>query len=238
MFWAYPATTSETWWLSSSDFQTIRTTYQAMVAYDPLRTAERVKLGYGYGETFIHGGGQKVRISYSMGEDEDLADEHVALVSQLREGHPVSFAQYVTDLWAFPLDSGTGRTSTAGHYTAATNPFTNYYVPIVAPVNGTTCIVQSSLPELKREVIKLTAVNTGTRTVTIEGRGTHGGLVYTYSTTTDMGLRPFIRPMYFFPFLRLMPGQSAILRQEQGMPWSFDAWFTCDVGMESEVIGA
>lgn len=232
--WRFPATTTHSWWLDVDDYESIDLGFSAMIAYDPLRTAERLELGHGYGEHFLHGGGQKVHIAYSMGENEDLADEHVALVSALREGKPVSFSQSLAETWAVPL-TDPDRGETALVY-PATNPFAAYD-GITNPLANDHVLIQSPLPELRREIIDIGSVNTGTATVTFTTGSTNGGLVYGYTTQEDVVLRPWIRPLYFFPFVRLIPGQRAILRQEQGMPWTFDAWFLCDIGLEQDEIG-
>ncbi len=239
--WYYPATTTEQWWLDSDDFEEINLTpssiVKALIQYDPMRTVERVKLGWGYGETFVHGGGQRVRISYSLGGDEDTFDRHMALVSTLREGREVSFAQNQIDTWAVGLAAGSfaERGDTILSYTA-TSIFTEY-ASKDDPAANTVCVVQSALPELHRELVETGTVNTGLKVVGITGRGSHTGLVYDYTLTDDVNRNPILRPQFFFPFLRLAPGQKNICRQVDGLHYEFDAWFMVDVEFEHRWIG-
>jgi hypothetical protein len=233
--WWFPASNSATWWTDPEDFEEISLgTTRGMLTYDPLRTAERLELGHGLGTHFLHGGGQRVRIQYSMGGDEDLADRHVAMVSALREGKPVSYAQETNHAWALPLDDP-DRGETVLPYLAG-NPFSDY-ATVTEAGSATRCLIQSALPELRREIVDLVSADSGANTMTIAGLGSHTGLVKSYLTTDDQDRNPWIRPVDFLPFLRLVPGQGNILRQVNGMPWAFDAWFLCDVGLEAEHIG-
>lgn len=229
--WWFPGTSEERWWESSDDYETIDLGFQVMVDYDPLRTVQRMDQGYGYGVPFVQGGGERVRISYKMGELERLADKHMALLSVLREGGAVSFSNLVATAWAVALPESLDRGDTVFAY--ETSPFTEYTA--FSPVIGAECIVQSSSPELRRELVTVSDVGGGD--VTLTGLGSHTGLVQSYLTFQDQEWRPILKPRYFFPFLRMVPGQDYPVRQINGTSWAFDAEFTIDVRMEHRYIG-
>jgi len=240
--WYFPKQSSEQWWLDPDYFQEINLlstshTLKAQIEYDPLRTTEKVNLGYGYGVTYVHGGGNRVHISYDMGGDEDAFDRHLALVSSLREGREASFSQNQSDTWAVGIaaDSFSERGDTIMNY-AATSIF-SAYASIDDPRSDTVCLVQSARPELHREIVETGSVNTGLQVFGITGRGSHTGLVYDHNDTDDVDKLPIVRPLLFFPFLRLAPGQKDICKQVNGMNYVFDAWFIVDVGLEHRYIG-
>lgn len=221
----------DVWWTDTGDIETIDLGRKSMVvSEDLLRTSKQLELGYGFIVSFDHGGGLGVRIRTSIGGDEVLAERHDALLTQLHEGRPVSFAQDSALAWAVPLESVPARGDTGLNY-ATTSPFA-LYEGIDDPTNHAVCIIQSALPQLRRELVELDAIDTGEMVVS-----TTRPLVQQYDKTDDIDRLPILRPEYFLPFLRLVPGQQGILKQKSGLGWVFDASFVVDVEREHDTIG-
>lgn len=228
----YFGPTSTTWWDTAADIETIDLLSRAVVVdFGSTRASEQAMGGDGSVNVYPRGGGLQVRIAMHIGEREDLAESLFALESHLKEGGLCSFTRDATEAWAVQVAEAVARGEAALTYL---DSIFDTYESITDPVDAAHCILQSPPPELKREIV--TVGSTALNVAQIVGRGVDAGAVYAHGQI-PAAYNPILRPTYFYPFLRLLPGQRALVTQPDGTAFRFDARFRVDVEREHAVIG-
>ncbi len=205
--------------IDTGDLETITVSAGSTICEpDPTGDASIPSSGTGKTYAVADTRGMTVRIRCALGNDSDLAESFMAMVSHAKAGGVVGFALDTDFVWAVQLESDILRGDSDFDYPTS---FVEEWEGITDPEVGWKCHAQSPLPQLRRETIKLDGVAADNATL-------DGSFVFALAT---QGQNVLVRHKFFFPFLRYLGG-DVLLTEPTGGVYVFDCVFEVDVGLE------
>lgn len=202
----------------AADLEILETLSLAMIDID--YTGETTIAPSGTGRTFATTTmrGVQVHIQIDLGNDIEVAESLMAMVSFARRGGLVGFA--LDRSFAFLAQITTtppARGDTTFDYPS--NVLSSWGG--TAPAAGWRLYMASALPQMRREIVKV-ASRLGTTITPVDP------IVFNYDLEDGFVV---VRHKYFFPFLRYISG-DVIVSEPVGGVYRFDAMFEEDVGQE------